>query len=81
MLENRLDKVMIKLNETLGIKKTYAVIHKKLKEERVNFDSTLEDIENSLKGKEHNLEQLLAMNSDAVQAREQAEIELRKYHY
>jgi len=65
MLENRLDKVMIKLNETLAIKKTYEVIHKKLKDERATFETTLKDIEDSLRGKNHDFEQLLGMNQDA----------------
>jgi len=38
LLENRLDKAMIKYNESLSIRKTYDIILKKLKEERVVFD-------------------------------------------
>jgi len=38
MLENRLDKAMIKFNEAISIKKTYDIILKKLKEERIVYD-------------------------------------------
>ena len=38
MLENRLDKAMIKYNEAISIKKTYEVILKRLKEERLSYD-------------------------------------------
>ena len=38
MLENRLDKAMIKFNEATSIKKTYEVILKRLKEERISYD-------------------------------------------
>jgi len=38
MLENRLDKAMIKFNEAISIKKTYEIILKRLKEERIAYD-------------------------------------------
>ena len=38
MLENRLDKAMIKYNEAQSIKKTYDIILKRLKEERIAYD-------------------------------------------
>jgi len=39
ILENRLDKVMIKFNEAQSIRKTYEQIVKRLKEERVGYDN------------------------------------------
>jgi hypothetical protein len=45
MLENRLDKAMIKYNEAVSIKKTYDVILKRLREERIGFDKQLEGLE------------------------------------
>ena len=39
MLENRLDKAMIKYNEAMSIKKTYELIVKRLKDERVGYDN------------------------------------------
>ena len=53
VLENRLDKVMIKYNEAQSIRKTYEQIVKRLKEERVKYDNELTAIERTLKGKEH----------------------------
>ena len=38
ILENRLDKAMLKYNEAQSIKKTYEVILKRLKEERLSYD-------------------------------------------
>ena len=56
LLENRLDKVMIKYNEAQSIQKTYEDCVKKLREERVGYDSQLSIIESSLKGKEQDFE-------------------------
>lgn len=54
-MENRLDKAMIKYNEAMSIKKTYDLILKRLKEERIGYDNQLSAIEESLKGKEQDL--------------------------
>jgi len=51
VMENRLDKAMIKYNEAMSIKKTYDLILKRLKEERIGYDNQLTAIEESLKGK------------------------------
>lgn len=79
MLENRLDKAMIKYNEAMSIKKTYELIVKRLKDERVGYDNQLAAIEQSLKGKEHDFEELLLLSHDANHAKELAEGELRKF--
>ena len=44
ILENRLDKVMIKYNEAQSIQQTYEQVVKRLKEERVGYDSQLASI-------------------------------------
>lgn len=44
VLENRLDKVMIKYNEAQSIRKTYEQISKRLKEERIKYDNELASI-------------------------------------
>lgn len=49
VLENRLDKVMIKYNEAQSIRKTYEAIVKRLKDERIGFDNQLCAIEHTLK--------------------------------
>ena len=41
LLENRLDKAMIKYNEAQSIRKTYEQIVRRLKEERIGFDNQL----------------------------------------
>jgi len=41
VLENRLDKLMIKHNEALNIKKTYQVILQRFKEEKSDYEAQL----------------------------------------
>ena len=48
VLENRLDKLMIKNNEAQSIKQTYTVILKRFKEERQEYELQLSQIEKSL---------------------------------
>jgi coiled-coil domain-containing protein 151 len=62
VMENRLDKAMIKFNEAMSIKKTYELILKRLKEERIGYDNQLSAIESSLKGKEEDLEELMKLS-------------------
>jgi hypothetical protein len=45
VIENRLDKIMIKFTEALSIKKTYEVILKKFSEEKSANNSQLNSIE------------------------------------
>ena len=52
---------------------------KRLKEERVGYDNQLAAIERSLKGKEHDFEELLLLKHDAYHAKELSQAELRKY--
>lgn len=79
ILENRLDKAMIKYNEAQSIRKTYEQIVKQLKEERVAYDNQLAAIERSLKGKEHDFEELLLLSHDAGHAKETSEAELCRF--
>ena len=51
MLENQLDKAMIKFNEAQSIKKTYEQIVKRLQDERVGFDNQLAALERTLSAK------------------------------
>lgn len=52
-----------------------------MKEERVGYDNQLAAIERSLKGKEHDYEELLLLAHDATHAKELAEAELKKYDH
>lgn len=72
MLENRLDKAMIKYNEAQSIRKTYEQIVKRLTEERVGFDNQLSAIEKTLAAKQHDYEELQLLSGDAIHARETA---------
>lgn len=78
MLENRLDKAMIKYNEAQSIRKTYEQIVKRLKEERIGFDNQLAAIERALGAKQHDYEELVLLSSDATHAREMILQELEK---
>eukprot|EP00937_MAST-01D_sp_MAST-1D-sp2_P005295 g5295.t1 len=78
MLENQLDKAMIKFNEAQSIKKTYGQIVKRLKDERVGFDNQLAALERTLGAKKHDYEELLLLSADANHAREVAVQELER---
>jgi coiled-coil domain-containing protein 151 len=77
VMENRLDKAMIKYNEAMSIKKAYELIVKRLKEERIGYDNQLGSIEQALKGKENDFKDLVTLSEDAQFARTQAEAELK----
>jgi len=79
VLENRLDKAMIKYNEAQSIRKTYEQIVKRLKEERIGFDNHLASIERTLKAKERDYEELLLLSHDAYHAKEMAQAELHRF--
>ena len=51
LLENKLDKAMIKYNEAMSIKRTYEQILMRLKEERAGYDNQIAAIQKSLKAK------------------------------
>eukprot|EP01029_Cantina_marsupialis_P026503 TRINITY_DN7150_c0_g1_i1.p1 TRINITY_DN7150_c0_g1~~TRINITY_DN7150_c0_g1_i1.p1 ORF type:complete len:560 (+),score=192.84 TRINITY_DN7150_c0_g1_i1:72-1751(+) len=76
LLENRLDKAMIKYNEAQSIKRTYEQIVKRLKEERVNFDNQLAAIEKTHAAKVQDLEELKMVSVDAMRAQGAAQTEL-----
>ena len=78
VMENRLDKAMIKYNEAQSIRKTYEQIVKRLKDERVGYDNQLAAIERSLKGKENDYQELLLLRHDAQHAKEMSEAELSR---
>ena len=78
MLENRLDKAMIKYNEAQSIRKTYEQIVKRLNEERVGFDNQLAALERTLSAKEHDFQELLLLSTDAQHARDVTQQELER---
>merc|ERR1712070_413702 len=52
---------------------------KRLKEERVGFDTQLAAIERTLKSKERDYEELLLLSHDAYHAKEMAQAELHRF--
>ena len=70
---------MINYNEAQSIQKTYEECVKKLREERVGYDSQLSIIESSLKGKQQDFEELLLLAHDATHAKEAAYAELKRF--
>lgn len=66
-------------NEAMGIRKTYDVILRGLKEERISYDLQLEGLEKAVKGKQIDYEELLLLSHDAAHAKELAEKDLRTY--
>ena len=79
ILENRLDKAMIKFNEAISIKKTYEIILKRLKEERIAYDKQLESMEKAIKAKNADFDELLMLSHDANHAKHLAETDLKNY--
>lgn len=78
MLENRLDKAMIKFNEAQSIRKTYEQIVKRLKDERIGFDNQLAAIERALAAKHHDYDELVLLSTDAAHSRDAVLLELEK---
>ena len=79
MLENRLDKSLIKYNEAMAIKKTYEQIVRRLKEEGVGFDNQLAAIERTLKAKDHDYQELIQMSHEANHKKELAKKDLQDF--
>eukprot|EP00760_Papus_ankaliazontas_P036249 PhM_4_TR8271/c0_g1_i1/m.53453 len=79
MLENRLDKSMVKYNEAMNIRRTYEAIVKRLQQERVTFDNQLASIEKTLQAKEDDLRELENMKHDASHARDISKAELLQF--
>jgi len=77
LLENRLDKSLIKHNEAVAIQKTYQQILRRLQEERVGFDNQLAAIERTLSAKDSDYQELLKMSHEANHAKELARKELQ----
>ena len=78
VLGNRLDKIMIKYNEAVEMKKTYEVVQTKLSEERLGYEKQLQQVERSLKQKNSSLSELMRLSQQATKAREAASKQLKK---
>ena len=74
LLENKLDKAMIKYNEAMSIRRTYEQILARLKEERAGYDNQIAAIQKSLKAKGHDLNEFKLLLQDSKQARNYSEL-------
>jgi chromosome segregation ATPase len=77
MLENKLDKAMIKYNEAQSIRRTYEQILARLREERAGYDNQISAIQKSLKAKAHDCEEFKLLLQDAKQSRAYSELLLK----
>ncbi|XP_065068944.1 outer dynein arm-docking complex subunit 3-like [Rhopilema esculentum] len=78
MLENRLDKMNLKMNEANKIESTYLQILEHQKEERRTWPKQLDSLEQAIKQQQEELKELRAMFNDAQIARDNARLELAK---
>ena len=69
LLENKLDKAMIKYNEAMSIRRTYEQILARLKEERAGYDNQIAAIQKSLKSKGHDLNEFKLLLQDSKMAK------------
>ena len=77
LLENKLDKAMIKFNEAMSIRRTYEQILNRLREERAGYDNQIMAVQKSLKSKEHDCDEFKLLLQDAKQARSYSELLLK----
>lgn len=77
LLENKLDKAMIKYNEAMSIRRTYEQILNRLKEERAGYDNQITAIQKSIKAKDKDCEEFKLLLQDAKQARAYSELLLK----
>eukprot|EP00112_Aurelia_sp_Birch-Aquarium-sp1_P003348 Seg1374.4 transcript_id=Seg1374.4/GoldUCD/mRNA.D3Y31 product="Coiled-coil domain-containing protein 151" protein_id=Seg1374.4/GoldUCD/D3Y31 len=78
VLENRLDKMNLKLNEAKKIETTYLQILEHQKEERRSWPKQLDTLEQSIKQQQEELKELRAMHNDAQIAKDNARAQLGK---
>jgi len=79
VLENRLDKALIKFNEAQSIRRTYEQIVKTLCKEKTGFDAQISALEGTLRAREKDHEELLLLSHDAYHAKEMAQAELHRF--
>jgi len=77
LLENKLDKAMIKYNEAISIRRTYEQILTRLKEEKAGYDSQIGGIQKSIKSKDRDCQEFKLLLQDAKQARGYSELLLK----
>lgn len=78
VLENRLDKTIIKYNESQMIQSTYRELLKRLKRERMGFDHQLRSIEKTLKSKSNDFDNLRQKYHEATYLKELSKNRLKE---
>lgn len=76
MLENRLDKALVKFNEALGYNKKLRETIDNLRRERVVFDGIYKKLERELEEKKNEMAQIIEISNVAYEARDQARNEM-----
>ncbi|XP_075062796.1 outer dynein arm-docking complex subunit 3 isoform X2 [Mixophyes fleayi] len=78
LLENRLEKAQMKLQESEHIHNVYQKLKTHMQEESLTFQSQLDLIEAEILRQRHELKELQMMNKDAVMSRDMARAELQR---
>eukprot|EP01137_Pigoraptor_chileana_P005079 Opistho-2@47682 len=78
VIENRLEKALLKSEEATTITVTYKKILHALQEERLAYDQRISAIESQLRQKQREYDELKAMAEDALLARDVMKTELQK---
>jgi len=78
MLENKLEKTLMKLSEAGQFEKTYEQIIKRLKEERVGFDNIIQSVTETLENKQKEMKEIMLVSMESQRARDTARKELQQ---
>jgi hypothetical protein len=74
ILENRLDKALVKFNEALANNKTLRETIDNLRRERVVFDNIYRKLEKELHDKKKQMAAIIELSNQAYEARDQAQV-------
>lgn len=76
VLQNKLDKTLVKFNESQQVRLTYEQIVKRLKDERIGYDNQLQALERALRAKDQDMQELVLLMHEAQHAKASAKQEL-----
>lgn len=78
MLENRLDKALVKFNEALGHNKKLRESIDNLRRERVVFDGIYKKLEADLEKKKNEMAQIIEVATSAYESRDEAQCQMQR---
>jgi coiled-coil domain-containing protein 151 len=78
-IENRLEKANIKLQEAVSIQRTYVQIIERLQSERLMYDKQVYDLQEAIRIKQAELDQLVSVGNDAALARDSARADMEAF--